>query len=380
MHPPGPGIAGLDGEMPLAALIEEASRELAICNACRYCEGLCPVFPALERRTVILEGDATQLANLCHDCRSCVDACMYSPPHEFGIDLPTVLTAVRLADYDRLVWPYRVPRPLRGRSGMVIGSLVALVIVVVIALLHAGVSGLTQGNGMAASPYELVPYPVLLVLMLGSAAYAVAILMLAGRTYWHTTATSSVQVSGRAVVLAAWQALTLRHMRGGGAECFYPDVEQPSAARRRLHELLVYGFGLCLVSTVAAAVEQDIIGTQPPYPWMSVPVITGVVGGVAMLIGCGGLVELKWRGRTSSVLPEMTIKDYGLLCALMFLALSGLVVLATRDSHVYGIALVIHLAALLEAFVMLPYSKLVHAVFRFLALVRDNAEVAGASD
>src|SRR3982751_5955294 len=34
----------------LEALVEEAQRVLAICNACRYCEGYCAVFPALERR------------------------------------------------------------------------------------------------------------------------------------------------------------------------------------------------------------------------------------------------------------------------------------------------------------------------------------------
>ena len=28
----------------------EADRQLTICNACRYCEGYCAVFPALERQ------------------------------------------------------------------------------------------------------------------------------------------------------------------------------------------------------------------------------------------------------------------------------------------------------------------------------------------
>ena len=32
-------------------LLAEAERQLDICNACRYCEGYCAVFPALERRT-----------------------------------------------------------------------------------------------------------------------------------------------------------------------------------------------------------------------------------------------------------------------------------------------------------------------------------------
>jgi ferredoxin len=90
-----------EGRTSLHLLVEEATRQLTICNSCRYCEGLCAVFPALERRQVIENGDVSQLANLCHDCRACFDACMYEPPHEFAIDIPKALSAVRLADYQR---------------------------------------------------------------------------------------------------------------------------------------------------------------------------------------------------------------------------------------------------------------------------------------
>ena len=40
---------------PTAA--EEAARQLVICNACRYCEGYCAVFPAMELRTSFSPGD-----------------------------------------------------------------------------------------------------------------------------------------------------------------------------------------------------------------------------------------------------------------------------------------------------------------------------------
>src|SRR5579875_2801088 len=131
----GPSI---DSRTPVPLLTAEATRQLDICNACRYCEGLCAVFPALERRTVLSDGDVSQLANLCHDCRACFDACMYSPPHEFDLDLPRALSAVRVADYERHVWPARVPRPLSGWSGVAIGALVSVVIVLILAVASAG--------------------------------------------------------------------------------------------------------------------------------------------------------------------------------------------------------------------------------------------------
>ena len=36
--------------LPLTAPEEEVARQLQICNACRYCEGFCAVFPAMTRR------------------------------------------------------------------------------------------------------------------------------------------------------------------------------------------------------------------------------------------------------------------------------------------------------------------------------------------
>jgi len=69
----------------------EARRQLDICNACRYCEGFCAVFPALQRREDLTAGDIGQLANLCHNCRGCYYACQYSPPHSFALNLPAAL-------------------------------------------------------------------------------------------------------------------------------------------------------------------------------------------------------------------------------------------------------------------------------------------------
>src|SRR5678816_557884 len=49
-------------------LVQDGERVMRICNACRYCEGFCAVFPAIERRLVFAEADLVYLANLCHNC------------------------------------------------------------------------------------------------------------------------------------------------------------------------------------------------------------------------------------------------------------------------------------------------------------------------
>jgi citrate/tricarballylate utilization protein len=363
-----------EGRTRLPLLVDEATRQLDICNACRYCEGLCAVFPALARRTVLSAGDVSQLASLCHDCRACYDACMYTAPHEFDLNVPAVLTEVRLADYQRYVWPARVPALLRGWTGLFIGALASAALFVGIAAGHAGWPAIIAAHDNAASPYRLIPDGVLVGLMLAAMAYSLFIGALAARSYWAATGSGNVPVRPANVLRATWSALTLRYLRGGGVGCYYPADDKPSPARRYLHLLTVAGFGLCVVSTAAAAVLQDLLGEQPPYAWLSAPVISGTIGGTGLLAGCAGLLLLKARSAQVTSVAEMTVKDYGLLTALTFLALSGLAVLLTRDTAAFGVILLIHLAAVILSFASAPYSNFVHVVFRSAALIRDNAE------
>lgn len=364
-----------NGRPTLELLVLDAKRQLDVCNACRYCEGFCAVFPALERGSSLLDGDRiSQLANLCHDCRACFDACMYSPPHEFEVNVPAVLSALRVEDYGRYLWPRRVPRVMRGWLGVFSTAIVAVAVVLIVALIHVGPSGLIAGHEGAAGPYDLIPYPALLVLILLPALYALAVLAHAGRTYLRSTGSSVRPVSWPAAAGAVWSALTLRYLRGGGADCYYPRDDRPSPGRRWLHMAVAYGFGLCIVSTVAAGILQDIVGDQPPYPVLSVPVISGLVGGISLLIGCIGAFVLKLLSSAVTSVRQMTIKDYGLISALAFLSLSGLVTLFVRDTPAFGVVFLIHISAVLAAFAMAPYSKFVHVLFRFLALLRDEAE------
>jgi citrate/tricarballylate utilization protein len=364
----------------LHVLVDEAARQLTICNSCRYCEGLCAVYPALERRDVLSGGDISQLANLCHDCRACYDACMYSPPHAFKINVPRILSEVRVADYRRYAWPANPPRLLRGWWGVFSGAAAATALVFVVAVLHVGgLAGLISAD-RDQSPYRLIPYPELLALLLVPAVFTVAVMTVAGIRFWRATSTASDSTHGilRATGRAVLDGLTLKNLRGGGGDCYYPKTDKPSSSRRRLHMAVVAGFGLCLVSTISAAVMQDMMGLEPPYELLSVPVVCGTLGGIGLVVGCAGLLHIKVRSANVVSVAEMTIKDYGLLCALTFLALSGLATLVARSSPAFGPTFLVHLAAIILTFAAMPYSKLVHVVYRSLALVRDHAELARA--
>ena len=109
---------------PLSA-IEEAARQVNICNACRYCEGYCSVFPAITSARSFAEADIVQLANLCHNCRGCYYACQYAPPHEFGMNLPKALAEVRQESWEDFAFPRALGRGF-PRSGVAIAVFAVL--------------------------------------------------------------------------------------------------------------------------------------------------------------------------------------------------------------------------------------------------------------
>src|SRR5215203_5538253 len=109
---------------------------MQICNACRYCEGFCAVFPAMTRRLEFGAGDVHYLANLCHNCGACLHACQYAPPHEFAINVPRAMAQVRIDTYTQYAWP----RPLGAlyrRNGVVIALATVAALAVFLALLLA---------------------------------------------------------------------------------------------------------------------------------------------------------------------------------------------------------------------------------------------------
>jgi citrate/tricarballylate utilization protein len=357
--------------MSMDDLFAEAQRQLTICNSCRYCEGYCAVFPAVERHTVISAADLTHLANLCHDCRACYYACMYAPPHEFGVNPPAVLGEIRRVTYDTYVKRPGLPAWLAGRglAAAVIG--VGAAIVALVALTE-GIGALWAPRHPPGSPYGVISYPALLVTVALPSAWSIGLMLRAAGRYWHDTHGPLRELADpRALLRALAYAASLRYLRGGGEDCSYPQ-DIPSPIRRRLHAATFYGFAACFASTVSAAVMQDLLGVPPPYPPLSAPVILGTGGGIAIMVGCSGLIVLKRRSDPAPGTRAMAVADYGLLVALEALAGTGILTLLLRTTSAFSLILIIHLTTIVICIAVAPYTKFVHFIYRFLAIVHEN--------
>ena len=356
--------------------VKEARRELEICNACRYCEGFCAVFPAMTLRREFSGGDLSYLANLCHNCRGCYYACQYAPPHEFGLNLPQTLAQVRAETYEEYAWP----RPLAGlfrRNGTVVSLaaalLIALVLVGTMALQDPEVLYRPQlGPGAF---YRVVPWWLMVLLAGGTFLYALLALAMGARNFWRDTGGRAREIGeARPLAKALHDVLTLRNLGGGGGGCNDRDGDF-SDARRRFHHLMFYGFLLCFASTTTATFYDHVIGHPAPYPFWSLPVQLGTWGGLGMVVGTAGLLWLKVTSDQEPAARNLLGADYALLVLLFLTAATGLLLLGLRGTGGMGVLLAVHLGVVLALFLVLPYSKMVHAVYRSAALLRNALEV-----
>ena len=360
----------------LQELVAEAQRVLTICNACRYCEGFCAVFPALERRLEFTEGDVHYLANLCHNCGACLYACQYAPPHEFRLNFPRALAQVRRETYRKYAWP-RALGAAYERNGVATAMVTSACITLAFVFL-----GLYAGDGRFASAwsdaqgsfYAVLPHGLMAGIFTAVAAFVLVAFLMAFARFWPEMGEEALEfVRAPALSAAGWDALGLRYLDGGGDGCTYP-TDRPSFARRNFHHLTFYGFLLCFGATTVATIYHYVFGWPAPYPFYSLPVVLGLLGGAGLLAGPAGLLWLASRRDPQLGDPDQRGMDTGFLVLLLGTSASGLALLFLRETRAMGGLLALHLGFVLALFLLLPYGKFMHALYRFAALVRYHIE------
>ena len=365
--------------MPGLELLKDTERQLVICNACRYCEGYCAVFPAMERRRNFSPGDLTYLANLCFDCRACFYACQYAPPHAFNVNVPKAFAQIRTETYQEYGWPrllaglYR-----RGLAGALVPSALCAILVLLAVVVFRGPGVLLTADAREGAFYRVIPYEAMVVPALLLSLYGLVVFVAGTVRFWRDTGGRvGDMLDPRAFARAARDAFSLRYMKGGGDGCNYPTAEF-SYARRRLHHLVFYGFLLDLASTSVAALYHHFLHWDAPYPYLSWPVVLGTAGGVMMVIGTAGLLYLKRKSDAAPAEPTMVSMDLGFLMALFLTSLTGLLLLFLRETAAMGTLLAIHLGVVAALFITLPYGKFAHLFYRYAALIRNALEERAA--
>ena len=356
-------------EIMTPALIE-ANRLMVVCNSCRYCEGICAVFPAMEMRRSFTAGDLRYFANLCHGCGACFDDCQFSPPHEFNVNAPKVMAEVRAESYAHYAWP-RATGKLFERNGLVIALAAALGVTAFMVGFVAWTdpSVLFAAHTGPGAFYRLMPHNAMVLLFGAAFLYALLALAMGLRNFWR----DGKGADAAAYAAAGHDAATLHYLDGGGAGC--EDGDGTTRDRRRLfHHLTLYGFLLCLASTTTATIYHYALGLEAPYPWYDLPVILGTLGGIGLIVGPIGLLREKSKRAAATRVPGLAGMETAFIAMLFLTSLSGLALLALRETPAMGLLLAFHLGVVFALFLTLPYGKFVHGLYRYLALVRYAQE------
>jgi citrate/tricarballylate utilization protein len=358
--------------MPQADPLREAERIMVICNACRYCEGYCAAFQAMERRIEFTDGDLRYLANLCHNCGECLYACQYAPPHEFAINVPRTLAEVRVRSYVSYAWPDALGT-LFGRHGAGASlALCALMVAVTAALVWA--RGGFAPTAARADFYAVLPHGVMVTLFGSVFGFAVVAIGVGLVRAWRDGGKSPAEGPEPGAWAAAIRdALVLSNLKAHGDDCTHAGEEQRTAWRRRFHHFTFYGFLLCFASTTVAA-GYHAAGWPAPYDYLSWPVVLGTAGGLGLLVGPAGLSWLRRHRDPALTHPDQQGLDDGFVLLLLLTSATGLALLGLRETAAMPALMVVHLGVVLALFLTLPYGKFVHGFYRLAALLRHAIE------
>jgi citrate/tricarballylate utilization protein len=363
----------------LSANETEVGRQMQICNACRYCEGFCAVFPAMTRRLEFGKADIHYLANLCHNCGACLNACQYAAPHEFAVNVPQAMAKVRVDTYAEYAWPGALGT-LYKRNGLTLALAAAFALVLFLMLTLAARGTLFPG-ALEGNFYAIFPHNTL-ALMFGLVfGYAVLALGIGVARFWRTvspTVEAGVQEAPSlrrdATAEAASDVLRLKYLDGGHGEGCNNADDRFTLWRRRFHHFTFYGFMLCFAATSAATLEHYLLNLHAPYPVASVPVLLGILGGIGLLVGPAGLLWLNLQRAPAQGDVAQRPMDRAFIVLLLLVSLTGLGLLAWRDSGAMALLLALHLGVVMALFLTLPYGKFAHGIFRSAALLKNAIE------
>ena len=351
---------------------DESIRQYMICNACRHCEGFCPVWDAMERRNFFEAKDIKFFSYLCHDCRDCFYACPYSEPHEYGLNIPRINSEARVEIHRNETWPKPLTKVLNGTY--LAGTAILAVSAALLFSVSIYMNGLSALFAPQATVYSVVPYDLLVSVGMILGVYVVAMWIVQGAIFWKDIGGDRAGLFNlKSHALAIHDVISHRWFKGGGVGCDYPR-EVGSRTRMVFHMLMFFGILLTILATSSAAVIQHLIGYFPPYPILSLPVLSGTVGGLMIIIGALGFLYMKAVSDKSKASSTMIKMDYWVVYLLLLTAITGMLSLVSRTSSFMGFIFLIHLAFVGTLFIVAPYSKLNHIVFRYLALVKEKSE------
>ncbi len=340
------------------------------CFQCATCSVVCKLSPddaPFPRKEMFWTqwGMSDRLAGDCHVwlCHHCEDCTVHCPR---GVRPGDVLAGIRAWSIQYFAFPRVLGRTASDSRFIPIYLAAGAVVLWAVAAYFGG-----MGVSAEKIHYDrFVPHLALYLLFGGGFGLMGLSMVLSGRRFWRALSAGTppppAGASTRKSVLGAVKEV-LFHSR------FRFCVE--ARARSVSHLLVFYGFaGLFVVTSVVAPLAW--MGLYPLSLWHPLKIL-GNVSGVALCVGIVWMMVDRVRqdrGRDS------VLFDWFFLILLLILGATGMALMVLRlitepdpvpagyAALAYGLYFV-HLVAVFEVILLLPFTKFAHMVYRFLAMV-----------
>ena len=248
-------------------------------------------------------------------------------------------------------------------------------VVLVVAALAVAMTGSLLHEPLAGNFYAIFPHNFLAGVFGAVFLFIVFALGMGLRRFWREVSPAGDRrpVNGAAAE-AAHDVLRLKYLDGGHGEGCNNEDDRFTLWRRRFHHFTFYGFLLCFASTCVATLYHYLLGLEAPYALSSLPVLLGTAGGIGLVIGPLGLLWMNLRRNASHGDVAQRPMDRGFIALLLLTSITGLALLAWRDTAFMALLLAVHLGVVMALFLTLPYGKFAHGIFRSAALLQYTIE------
>ncbi|MDE3128101.1 MAG: respiratory nitrate reductase subunit gamma [Gemmatimonadota bacterium] len=368
----------------LADVKRFGAADVSACFSCGTCTAICPLsdndgtFPRRIIRYAQLGMQEALVSSkelwVCYHCGTCSESC---PTQADPAGFMAAARRYAVASYDRT----RLARTLFTRPA--VGAAIATAIAAFFALFMYASHGAQSATQLAL--FDFIPEPLIhrtgvaVMVLVALAAVAGVASMARGIARREQVGWSDVlggRQAWRRSLRALWTALGVEALgqRRYRADCGEAQQSEPLYRRRwLLHALTLWGFlGLFLATILDYGLAlAGIKATGTPVPiWYPVRLL-GTVAGAAMVYGTTLLIwnRLRHANRTAA---ESRFSDWLLLALLWVTGVTGFgIELALYLPHApaWGYwGFLVHVAVAIELVLLIPFTKLAHAIYRPVAL------------
>ena len=115
----------------------------------------------------------------------CYSACMFTPPHEFAINIPKLMSELRVESYEHWSWPSALARSFTSKGRSALLSCFAVAVIVIAGLVLIPSDRLFAVQSGPGAFYKIVPYLAMVIPAVALFFYGIVIWLQGILRFWN---------------------------------------------------------------------------------------------------------------------------------------------------------------------------------------------------